>query len=153
YSWLTSLELCRPFFEKGGCAFLLVFRSGTKPEKRGFQCEAFILTRFQSFVYCFERILHGERCVGKYLFQNRLSPQDQIRCWHNFVEESDAISLRSTDDFASKNELQRTPFPNQSRKPLRSAAAGKQSQFDFRLAKLRGLSGDPDCASHRRLAP
>jgi hypothetical protein len=41
---------------------------------------------------------------------------------------------------------------DQPRQPLRSAAAGKESEGDFGLAELRGVDRDPDRASHRGLA-
>src|SRR5262249_50074326 len=51
-----------------------------------------------------------------------------------------------------KNQLQSPAFADQSRQALRSAATRKQSQFNFRLTKLRMLTGQPDGTSHRGFA-
>lgn len=77
---------------------------------------------------------------------------EQIRCRHNFVDESNAVSLLCADQLCRKDELQCTTLSHQTRQSLRAAATRDESEGDFRLAELRCLHRDPDRASHRRLA-
>src|SRR5262249_32366074 len=57
-----------------------------------------------------------------------------------------------TDHLSRKNKLQCATFSNQPRQALRSTAAWKESQGNFRLAKLGVLRGYPDGTSHCRFA-
>src|SRR5262249_45445793 len=142
------LELWRALLQKRLRAFLLVFRSGTESEERGFQRQAFSQASLHPSVHRIERVLHRDRGVRKDLLEDRFGARDQIGSRNDFVDESDAIGLLRADDLSGKDDLQGVALPDQPGHALRSTATRNESQFHFRLAELRVLCGHPDGASH-----
>src|SRR5882724_121874 len=147
---LSPPKLRRSLFKEGRSPFLLVLGSGAQPEERSLQRQALVQAGFQSFVDRLERMLDGDRCVGKDLLQDGFGAADQIGGGHDFVDQTDAIRFLGTDDFARKDELQGPAFANQTRQPLCSAGAGRDSKFHFGLSEFGRLRGDPNGASHSR---
>src|SRR5439155_18208587 len=92
--------------EKRLCTFLLVVCAGAKAEQRSFQCQAFGLTRFQSLVHRFERILHSHWSICEDLIKHCFGPRDQISGWDDFVHQPDAISFLRADHFSGEDELE-----------------------------------------------
>src|ERR1700679_1354214 len=54
----AAVEQRRPLFEKGGCAFPLVFRRSAETEIGSLKQQALVLAHLHSLVCCFERELH-----------------------------------------------------------------------------------------------
>src|SRR2546430_11379771 len=63
------------------------------------------LARFHSFVYRFERVLDGNRSVGKDSFQDCFSACGQLSSGNDFVHEPDPQGLIRADHLARKNDL------------------------------------------------
>src|SRR6266404_3090474 len=147
---LSPPKLRRSLFKEGRSPFLLVLGSGAQPEERSLQRQALVQAGFQSFGHGFERIPDGDRCVGKDLLQDGFGAGNQIGSGNDFVDQTDAIRFLGTDDFAGKDELQGPAFANQTRQPLCSAGARRDSKFHFGLSEFGRLRGDPNCASHSR---
>src|SRR6266403_5671041 len=131
----ASLELRGALLQKRLRAFLFVFCSGAESEERSFQRQTFCLACFQTFVDRFKCVLHRERRVGENLFQNCFRARDELRSRNDLVNQSDAISFLSADDFSGENELQRATFSDQPRQTLCAAAAWDHSQFHFGLTE------------------
>src|SRR5437870_2946547 len=147
-----SLELRGALLEERLRPLLLVVRPGAEAEEGRFQGQPFGLARLQSLVHRLERELHGERSVGKDLLQDHLRTRHQLRGGNDLVHEADAVRLLRADRCAGKNQLQRAAFTDQPREALCSAAARNDAQRNLGLAELRVLRGDPERASHGRLA-
>src|ERR1041384_4754107 len=123
----STLKLCRAFFEKCSCAFLLVFSSGAESKEGRLKRQTFGLTRFHSFIYCFDRVLNGDWCVGKDFPQECFRAWNKVGAGNDFVHQPDSIRLLRANHSAGKYELQSPPFSDQPRQALRTAAAGKHS--------------------------
>src|SRR6267154_5256231 len=149
---LAATELGWTLFEEGGRALLLVFRSSAEAEIGRLEQQALVLARLQSLVHGGECELHGHGGVRRDFPQDCLGSREQIRCRHDFVDESNAVSLLRVDHLCRQNELQGTTLSHQARQSLRAAAARDESEGDFRLAELRRVHRDPDRARQCRLA-
>src|SRR5258708_9019357 len=145
-------KLRRTFLEEGRGAFLLVFGGGANAEVGRFKRKPLGLAGVHPLVGRFQRELYGDRRVGGDLLQDRLGASDEIGRGDNFVDQADAIGFLRRDRFAREDQLQRTALADQARQPLRAATASQQAQLDFGLPELGMLGGDPDGASHCRLA-
>ena len=122
--------------------------SQRRPEERSFERKALGLACLHSFVHSFERILHRRSERWKRFASEWLRRERSDWRGNNFVDKADAIGFLSVDDFAGENELQRTPFSDQTWKTLRASAARHDSQFHFGLPELCGFGSDPDRAGH-----
>src|SRR5882762_6372254 len=149
---LAATELGWTLFKEGGRALLLVFGSGAEAKVRSLEQQALVLARLQSLVHGGERELHRHGGVRRDFLQDCLGTCEQIRCRHDFVDESNAVSLLRAYHLRGKNELQGATLSHQARQSLRAAAARNQSEGNFRLAELCRVHCDSDGASHRRLA-
>src|SRR5882724_3823517 len=147
---LSPPKLRSALFKKGRCPLLLVFGAGAQSEERSLQRQALIQAGFQSFVDRLKRMPDGDRRVGEDLFQNRFGAADQVGGGYDFIDQSDSPGLLRGDDFAGKDELQGPAFSDQTRQPLCSASAGRDSKFHFGLSEFGRLRGDPNGASHSR---
>src|SRR5258706_4665520 len=147
-----TAKLRRTFLEEGGGAFLLAFGGGANAEVGRFKRKPLGLAGVHPLVGRFQRELYGDRRVGGDLLQDRLGASDEIGRGDNFVDEADAIGLRGRDRFAGEDQLQRTALADQARQALRAATAWQQPEFHLGLPELGMFGGDPDGASHRRLA-
>src|SRR5580692_3134692 len=149
---LTAVELGCALFEEGRCALLFIFGSGAEAKIGRLEQQALLLSRLQSLVHSGERELHSHGGVRRDFPQDCLGAREQIRCRHDFVDESDTVSLLRADHLRGKDELQGATLSHQARQTLRATAARYKSQSDFRLAELRRVRCDSDRARHRRLA-
>src|SRR4029079_10212784 len=95
--------------------------------------------------------LDGNRGIGSDLSQNGLGARNEVSRSNNLVDEPNAISFLRADHFAGENEMQSAALADQTRQPLRSAAARKEPERDFRLTELGLLHGECDGARHRSL--
>src|ERR1700676_1040322 len=146
------VELRRSLFEESGRAFLLVLGSGAEAEVGRLEQNPLPLAGLQPLVHSFKRELDSHWGVGGNLVQDRFGACDEIGRRNDLIDKPDAIGLLRADHLAGQYELERPALADQPRQPLCSAAAGKESQRDLRLAELRPIHRDPDGARHRGLA-
>src|ERR1700720_2610913 len=139
---LLSLKLRRAFLEKRRRTFFLVVGRGADGEKRGFDEQAFGHARLQSFVNRLKRVLHTKRSVRNDLLKHSFGTLDELRVWHQFVHQANAISLSCIDDVAGEDKLEGSASPDQTRHALRASIAGHDSKLYFWLAEFRTLSSD-----------
>src|SRR6266404_1955856 len=151
-SSLSSVELWRPLLEEGSRALLLVVGPGAQAEVGGLEQQAFALARVYPLVRRRERELHGDGSVGGDPLQDGFGARDEIGRRHDLVDKPDAMSLLGVDHLARQDEPQGPPLADQTRQPLRAAAARDESQGDLGLAEFGGLDRDPEGAGHGRLA-
>src|SRR6202035_3785962 len=103
---LAAAELGCALFEEGGRALLLVFGSAAEAKIGRLEQQALVLARLQSLVHGGERELHCHGGVGRDFAQDCLGAREQIRCRHDFVNESNAVSLLRAYHLRGKDELQ-----------------------------------------------
>src|SRR5260370_424545 len=108
----STLKLWRALFKKRRGTFLLVFTCGADRKERCLKYQPFRLTCFQTLMNRFERELHGERCVGVDLREDRLGACDQIGTRHYLVNQPDAMGFLGTNDLSGKNKLQGPALPH-----------------------------------------
>src|SRR5258708_9835662 len=144
----ATAEIRWTFLEEGGGAFLLVFRCRADTEIGGLQGKAFALAGLQPLVRCLQGELHGDRCIGHDLLQNRLGTINHAGCSNDLVDEPDAIGFLLGNRLASEDQLQRTALSHHPRQTLRSATPAPQPQLNLRLPQSVILRRHPDLTSH-----
>src|SRR5271169_6784181 len=68
------------------------------------------------------------------------------------VDQADAQGLLGGNHFPRQAQFVRDALATQTSEPLRAAVSGNDSEFHFRLAKLRVLAGLADRAGQRQFA-